>query len=100
MEYVSNKILRKLIEKKFRFDLKRPLDRLFISNEINKPTISRVLKWLREEKKYYISIGYNGDYSYEIVGIEDGEFVAAEDDYNTHEEAALAGIEYLLDNVI
>lgn len=112
-EFVTFEIAKKLKEKGFRdkcykhyypdspdWFLSSYLECNNYSDYVDAPTISQVLKWLREEKKYHICIGYDGVYSYEIVGIEDCEFVAAEDSYDTYEEAALAGIEYILNNVI
>lgn len=75
------------------------------------PTISQVLKWLRKEKDIHIEIFlYNRTYSYFIKSItkisEDDYFHQClnEDtvdmEYETHELAALAGIEYVLDNLI
>ncbi len=66
------------------------------------PTISQALKWLREDKKIYICISYDDVcvYSYDIVGIMDGEFKGVEYDYETYEQAAIAGIEYVIYNLI
>ena len=75
------------------------------------PTISQVLKWLREEKKIHIEIFlYDGKYSYFIKSItqicENDLFHkclnedTTDDEYTTYEQAALAGIEYVLDNLI
>lgn len=75
------------------------------------PTISQVLKWLRKEKDMYIEIFlYNGTYSYIVKSItkisEDDYFHQClnEDttdmEYENYEDAALAGIEYALDNLI
>ena len=67
------------------------------------PTISQVLKWLREEKKlyvgvtyipkdlYYATIQYIGDYKRTIL---------PNDSYDNWKGAALNGIEYVLDNLI
>ena len=63
--------------------------------------------WLRKEKKifihidvstndkfdYFFSIATQGDETWKIEYVE-------EDDYATYEEATLAGIEYVLDNLI
>ena len=71
------------------------------------PTISQVLKWLRKEKNifihidvytndkfdYFFGIATKGDETWEM------EYVG-EEDYKTYELAALAGIEYVLDNLI
>lgn len=72
------------------------------------PTISQVLKWLREEKELHIEIYmYNNYYSWEIYNtkIYDADFTQkrveySDVDYETYEQAALAGIEYVLDNLI
>ena len=75
------------------------------------PTISHVLKWMREEKKIYIEIYlYDGVYSYFVKSItkicEDDWFHqclnedTADLKYKTYELAALAGIEYVIDNLI
>ena len=75
------------------------------------PTISQVLKWLREEHKMHIEIFlYDGTYSYLIKSItqicEDDLFHkclnedTTNEEYATYEQAALAGIEYVLDNLI
>lgn len=66
------------------------------------PTISQVLKWLRKEKKIYvlIEVEYEDWFEYKIVqtikGIRGGNTRV----YETFEEAVLAGIEYVLDNLI
>lgn len=78
---------------------------------IDAPTISQVLKWLREEKKIHIEIFlYDGKYSYFIKSItqicENDLFHkclnedTTDDEYATYEQAALTGIEYVLDNLI
>lgn len=73
------------------------------------PQIHEVLKWLRDEKKLFVDIGmaYNKYY----VGIcktdEFDEFMGRQViehvfgmPNNTYEKAALAGIEYVIDNLI
>lgn len=72
------------------------------------PTISQVLKWLREEKELHIEIYmYHNCYLWEIYNtkIYDADFSQksekySEIEYATYELAALAGIEYCLDNLI
>jgi hypothetical protein len=68
------------------------------------PTISQVLKWLREEKQLYVSIEYVpkiencGDFYYTNIQYI-GDFTSTihtPGDYDSYEEAALAGIEYVL----
>lgn len=81
----------------------------YVENYIDAPTISQVLKWLREEKKLHIMIDIwkvdlnNTTYKwgYDIVNlttthVEGSDIQCA----NSFEEAALAGIEYILDNLI
>lgn len=71
------------------------------------PTISQVLKWLREEKKIHIELWVSGkrpikwhhtihtlNNQGERKGWSSGEI------HNTYEQAALAGIEYVLYNLI
>ena len=82
-----------------------------LSEAYDAPTISRVLKWLREEKKYHIefvgnacgylfivsdipSLGGTDIYCSDYSGPNDGGC------WDTYEEAALAGIEYALDNLL
>lgn len=68
------------------------------------PTISQVLKWLREEKKLHISIEYGyaeiplWDFEIRLIG-NYGRWWADEI-YSSYEQATLAAIEYCLDNLI
>ena len=72
------------------------------------PTISQVLRWLREEKEIHIEIYmYHNCYLWEIYNtkIYDADFTQksekySEIEYENYEQAALAGIEYVLDNII
>lgn len=75
------------------------------------PTISQVLKWLREEKNTHIEIYANASgYDYIIsdtpnLGGNDkywNDFAGPNDGgcWDTYEECALAGIEYVLNNLI
>lgn len=72
------------------------------------PTISQALKWLREEMELHIEIYmYHNCYLWEIYNTEiyDADLTQksekySEIEYETYEEAALAGIEYTLDNLI
>ena len=82
-------------------------------NFIEAPTISQVLKWLREEKKISIEVGIHyslkwmcsiyefsdgiTDFTqYNNNGIDDTVYIL----YDSYELAALAGVEYCLDNLI
>ena len=68
------------------------------------PTISQVLKWLREEKKLHISI----EYGYEEILVWDFEIRLigtygrwwTDETYSSYELAVFAGIEYVIDNLI
>lgn len=83
------------------------------------PTISQVLKWLRKEKDIHIEPCILADadtdgkvineytyWSFSIQSIETGDMIYFEyehiDDkrFNSYEQAALAGIEYIIDNMI
>lgn len=85
------------------------------------PTISQVLKWLREEKKIHIEpcilvdgdidadgklITYYTYWSFSIISIESGKMIYYEYEhmndrrFDSFEEASLSGIEYTLDNLI
>ena len=80
-------------------------------NDVIAPTISQVLKWLRKEKKYHIefvgnacgylfiisdtpSEGGTDRYCSDYSGPNDG------GTWDKYEDTALAGIEYVLDNLI
>lgn len=84
-------------------------------------TISQVLKWLREEKELHVEPcilvdsdpGTDGNiineytyWSFCVTNIETGDMIYFEyehiDDkrFDTYEQAALAGIEYVIDNLI
>ena len=83
----------------------------FDENDFIAPTIAQVLKWLREEKNIHISpvlwgMGWyvdiqsftketDEDYVYYDV---DNKFQSI--DYETYEEAVIAGVNYCLENLI
>lgn len=88
---------------------------------IDSPTISQVLKWLREIHKVYIEpciladADTDGDgkiineyiyWSFSVTNIETGDMIYYEyehvDDkrFDSYEQAAIAGIEYVLDNLM
>ena len=88
---------------------------------IDAPTISQVLKWLRAERKIYVEPCILADadtdadgkvineytyWSFSVTHIETGDGIYFEyeriDDkrFDSYEQAALAGIEYCLDNLI
>ena len=79
------------------------------------PSISQVLKWLREEKKIHINICFYGDkignyeytyWNYEIINIHNGKIIYKFDnkqcmlEFECYEEVAITGIKYVLDNLI
>lgn len=83
------------------------------NDDVLAPTISQVLKWLREEKKISIEVSIHcslkwmcgiyefsdgiADFTqYSNDGIDDTVFIF----YDSYEQAALAGIKYSLDNLI
>ena len=69
---------------------------------VDAPTISQVLEWLRKEKKMHIIIpaSFEDGYWWEVRDFnrEISEYSYAE--HTSYEEASLAGIEYVLDNLI
>ena len=86
-------------------------DNIWHRDNIDAPTISQVLRWLREEKEYHIefvgnacgylfiisdipSKGGTDRYCSDYSGPNDG------GTWDSYEEAAIAGIEYTLDNLI
>jgi hypothetical protein len=74
-------------------------------NVIAAPTISQVLKWLREEKKLHVSIMtfmFKAGWCYEVIRLGDSPTLvdAHRNSYNTYEEAAIAGVNYCLENLI
>lgn len=86
-----------------------------VSRAYTAPTISQVLKWLRKEKSIYVALccvyDCNTDADCRIINrftfwsfciqiIETGDIIYSEVGrrFDFYEEAALAGIEYVLDN--
>ena len=93
-------------------------DFLKYKDAIIAPTISQVLKWLREEKKIHIEVffgscgfcwdlilnikyveGYNNS-EWGVLDCEKYAEINNQENHSTYEQAALAGIEYVLDNLI
>lgn len=66
------------------------------------PTISQVLKWLRDEKKIHIQITvYENGWYFEVWQYDESPAIKFQsEDCDSYEQAALAGIEYCLDNLI
>lgn len=73
--------------------------------QIDAPTIYQVLKWLRKEKKVHIGFGYSPHkkWRYVVMYLDDRFYnkpTLAVDGFLEIEQAALDGIEYVLDNLI
>lgn len=126
-DFVSFELAKKLKEKGFDWicshyyrTTSKDLFRVFpcedwsnTEERVNAPTISQVLKWLRDEKKisieptihcflewicsiYGFSDGLVDFTQYSNDGIDDTIFIF----YDSYEEAAIAGIEHVIDNLI
>ena len=76
---------------------------------VDAPTIAQVLKWLRKENAIHIDVvlwnkGWYCDVWLFEYYEEEGEYSAKKPyqskDYKSYEQAAIAGIEYALDNLI
>lgn len=72
---------------------------------IDSPTITQVLKWLREEKGLYIEIQHifseETIWEFEVVRIGSYErWWNGSESLDSYEQAAIAGIEYVLNNLI
>lgn len=78
-------------------------DNLWHRDYIDTPTIAEALKWLRDEKRIVVEINCNyTDYfpTIRIIDIHKTDYVSGCDIYDTYESAALAGIEYVLDDLL
>lgn len=77
-------------------------DEEYYGENIPCPTIDEVLEWLRREKKIHIIIPatFNKKYWWEIRDFKRELSDYTADIYDSYEQAALAGIEYALDNLI
>lgn len=108
-DFVSFELAKKLKEKGFRYNKENRLDRIFMAEGINHPTISQVLKWLRDSNAIFIHISiyskgwycdvYTFEY-YEEYREYGSKHIVQLDEFSTYEKAALEGIEYVLDNLI
>lgn len=106
-DFVSYEIAKKLKEKGFewcRVTTYNPKTK--VRNNHTEPTISQVLKWLREEKQIHISTTlYSGEenkWNHAIIDVETYKLLnlVMEDNYVTCEASDIAGIEYVIDNLI
>lgn len=81
-------------------------DVVFINDILRAPTISQVLKWLRDEKKLYITpsdilIEDNMKWDVQIDDLNTSDIIyESRLIYSSYEEAVIAGIEYVLNNLI
>lgn len=81
-----------------------------VESRIDAPTISQVLKWLREEKKIVFGITPMQDVDSDYLGwcitiykvADDGYGLSWQEElyYDSYESSAIAGIEYVIDNLI
>lgn len=71
-------------------------------DDIDAPTISQVLKWLREEKKMHIIIpaSFDEGYWWEVRDFNREISEYSDNEFDSYEKAAIAGIEYVIDNLI
>lgn len=102
-EYVPIEIAKKLKEKGFDWETSNVYEKNILAcryEDYPKPTISQVLKWLREEKKIHIGVLYHGYYAVWIQPMKRNEAEHVIHDCKTYEEAELEGIEFVLDNLI
>lgn len=90
-----------------KFEVGSYYNRCFIPEHlptIAAPTIAQVLKWLREEKGVFVDIRFNRYYQfykyYVFTMSTESTDMYGDCSINTYEQAALAGIEYVLDNLI
>lgn len=121
-EYVTIELAKKLKEKGFPllrvikqrgepiiYDLPKNHPNWQNCNAYYIPTISQVLKWLREEKKIHliVEISDSGWYytlypnvRWENDKLKSDKYIMSFKHKTSYEEAVLAGIEYILDNLI
>lgn len=107
-DFVNLNISKKLKEKGFEWiKIATYNPKTKVRNNHLEPTISQVLKWLREEKKLYVGVTLHqyldkSKFYPTIQRMDKMEQImfANNDVYSFYEEAALAGIEYAIDNLI
>ena len=116
MDIVSFEAAKKLKEKGFNAEFKYSLgyydtlgnfmstaDHWFLDSWIIAPTISQVLKWLREEKKIHIQVVvWEKGWYCEVweFGDDSPIFKSQSEDFKTYEQAALAGVQWVIDDLI
>ena len=104
MDFVNFDLAKKLKEKGFDWDRITTYNpRTKVRNNHLEPTISQVLKWLREKKKIAINIEfipYTWQYKIIDMSFERRFEPCGITLFSDYDEAAIAGIEYCLDNLI
>jgi hypothetical protein len=125
MDFVTFEIAKKLKEKGFKeeclchyigndlvYNIESPIannqlwfshnkfDNIWHRDNIDAPTISQVLKWLREEKKLHVraSVYFIG-WCVDVTNMDGKRIYSTECEYYNYEQAVLVGIEYVLDNL-
>ena len=102
-DFVNFKLAQRLKEKGFEWvKITTYNPKTKVRNNHLEPTISQVLKWLRDEKGIHvcIALGEFSDWMYDVSRIDGNMFCKDEDDFKSYEQAALAGIEYATNNLI
>lgn len=108
-DFVTYEIAKKLKEKGFDWEKIATYNpRTKVRNNHLEPTISQALKWLREEKKLHIVMDITKAYpscnilywGFIVFDVLNGDIIYFEHNRDFYEQAALAGIEYVLDNII
>lgn len=109
-DFVTYELAVKLKGKGFDWETQYKYERNIFARryeDIPMPSISQVLKWLREEKKLHIEVMFirplHNRVKYYITDVDGsrGDFMdVADEHYETWEQATLAGIKYVLDNLI
>lgn len=106
-DFIGYDLAVKLKEKGFEWDRITTYNpRTKVRNNHLEPTISQVLKWLREEKKIYImidrSFAMNNSWHYSICVDDDFDNIVQQASIanKSWEQSALDAIEYVIDNLI
>lgn len=111
-DFVPYELAVKLNEKGFNYETRDVYERNTLAcryEDIPKPTISQVLNWLREKKKIHLAVdiepnGYFFIINYNITTNFDDKYEFNIYDslscYYDDKQAALAGIKYVIDNLI
>lgn len=78
------------------------LKRLKLGCIIHSPTIEQVLEWLRKEKNIHIVIDFTDDmvWYFQISKYYTKHYEHQQYGYNSYDDACIAGIEYVINNLI